>query len=265
MSTPLSGSTIDSTGTWIFRSSGLRTPVSTIVHVRRGPTRKRPTSSSGDCVALRPMRWTSRSASASRRSRVSARCAPRLVCGHGVDLVDDHPLGAGEHLPGLRGEDEVQRLGRRDEHVGRLASHGRALALGRVAGADGDVDVGADALQRSAEVALDVVGERLERRDVDEPRPLLPCRQRVAREPVEPPQEGGQRLARAGGRRDEDVLAGGDGRPRLFLRGRRRLERALEPLSNAGAELLQRHLTEDTEAGQRGVSRARRRRPSSAP
>ena len=49
------------------------------VQVRRGPTRKRPTSSSGDCVALRPIRWTSRSASASRRSSVSARCAPRLV------------------------------------------------------------------------------------------------------------------------------------------------------------------------------------------
>ena len=78
-SAPWSGSTIDSTGTWICRSSSLRMPVSTIVHVRFGPTRNRPTSSSGDCVALRPMRWTGRSASASKRSSVRARWAPRLV------------------------------------------------------------------------------------------------------------------------------------------------------------------------------------------
>ena len=51
-----SGSTIDSTGTWILRSSGLRMPVSTIVQVRLGPTRKRPTSSSGFCVAESPIR-----------------------------------------------------------------------------------------------------------------------------------------------------------------------------------------------------------------
>ena len=68
-----------STGTWIFRSSGLRAPVSTTVHVRFGPTRKRPTSSSGFCVADRPMRCTSWPACSARRSSVMARCAPRLV------------------------------------------------------------------------------------------------------------------------------------------------------------------------------------------
>ena len=54
-------------------------PASTIRAVRRGPTMKRPTSSSGFCVALRPMRWGSWSLSSDRRSSVSARCAPRLV------------------------------------------------------------------------------------------------------------------------------------------------------------------------------------------
>ena len=44
-----------------------------------GPTMNRPTSSSGFCVALRPIRWTSRPAAALRRSSVSARCAPRFV------------------------------------------------------------------------------------------------------------------------------------------------------------------------------------------
>ena len=40
---------------------------------------KRPTSSSGFCVALRPMRCTSWRETASRRSSVSARWLPRLV------------------------------------------------------------------------------------------------------------------------------------------------------------------------------------------
>ena len=69
-----------STGTWICRSSGLRVPASTIVQVRCGPTRKRPTSSSGFCVAESPIRCTSCSDCAASRSSVSARCAPRLVC-----------------------------------------------------------------------------------------------------------------------------------------------------------------------------------------
>ena len=34
-----SGSTMDSTGTWMRRSSGLLTPASTMVHSRDGPTR----------------------------------------------------------------------------------------------------------------------------------------------------------------------------------------------------------------------------------
>ena len=41
---------------------------------------KRPTSSSGFCVADSPIRCTSRSATSTSRSSVIARCAPRLVC-----------------------------------------------------------------------------------------------------------------------------------------------------------------------------------------
>ena len=55
-----------------------------------------------------------------------------------VDLVHDHGLDRGEHLARLRGEQQEQRLGRRDQDVGRLAQHARALAGGRVAGADAD-------------------------------------------------------------------------------------------------------------------------------
>jgi hypothetical protein len=69
-----------STGTWILRSSGLRTPASTIRQARFGPTMKRPTSSSGFWVADRPIRCTGPSAACSSRSKLTAMCAPRLVC-----------------------------------------------------------------------------------------------------------------------------------------------------------------------------------------
>ena len=59
---------------------------------------------------------------------------------HRVDLVHDHPLGAAQDLARPRGEHQVERLGRGDEHVGRLAQHLLALALGRVTGADGHVN-----------------------------------------------------------------------------------------------------------------------------
>jgi hypothetical protein len=86
-----------------------------------------------------------------------------LGLGHGVDLVDDHPFDRAEHLPCARGEHEVERLRRGDEHVGRCAQHLLALALRSVARADRHRHVSADPPQRCAQVALDVVGERLER------------------------------------------------------------------------------------------------------
>ena len=59
-----------------------------------------------------------------------------LGLGDGVDLVHDHLLGAVEDLRRLAGEHQVQRLGRGDEDVRRVADHRLALALRRVAGAD---------------------------------------------------------------------------------------------------------------------------------
>ena len=161
----------------------------------------------------------------------------------GVDLVHDHLLGAVEDLRRLAGEHQVQRLGRRDEDVRRLADHRLALALRRVAGADGDLDVGADAAQRRAQVLLHVVGERLERRDVDEPGAV---RGRLGDEPVERPQERRERLAGAGGRADQGVLARGDRRPGLRLRRRRRIERPPEPLPDLRRKGRERHSSQGT-------------------
>ncbi len=74
-----------------------RWPTSTIV---ARSLRNRATSSIGRTVAERPMRCgfvpPSRATRSSSRSSDSARCAPRLSRGHGVDLVDDDGPHAGE-------------------------------------------------------------------------------------------------------------------------------------------------------------------------
>jgi hypothetical protein len=61
-----------------------------------------------------------------------------------MDLVHDHGLDTGEHRARLAGEDQVQRLGRRDQDVGRVAAHRHPLGLRRIAGADRDRDLAVD-------------------------------------------------------------------------------------------------------------------------
>ena len=70
-----------STGTTTCSSSVFSPPASTMATSRPGPTppRNRATVSRGRCVADRPIRCGGRAARRSRRSRESARCAPRFV------------------------------------------------------------------------------------------------------------------------------------------------------------------------------------------
>ncbi len=75
---------MSSTGMTTSTSSGLLMPASTIVTGRGSPgaaqpPRKRATSSSGRCVADRPMRCGGTVVTSSSRSSDSARWAPRLV------------------------------------------------------------------------------------------------------------------------------------------------------------------------------------------
>ena len=178
---------------------------------------------------------------------------PPLRAGDCVDLVDDHVLDPGQAVAGRAGQEQVERLGGRDQDVGRPPGGGPTLFRARVAGPQADRDLGdritaqgggpGDAGQRRAEVALDVVGQGLERRDVQDPDEpgLLPGRRwaRFANEPVEAPQERGQGLAAAGRRVDQGVPAGRDRCPAPDLgRGRGR-ERRLEPVANGRAECRQ--------------------------
>ena len=125
----------------------MRTPASTIVDLARRADEEAP-----DLLQRILRRAQPDPLDVPRRGRAAARLRLQalererevraaLGGGDGVDLVDDHRLDAAEHLARARGEDQVQRLGRRDQDVGRLAHHRGALALGRVAGADAHAHV----------------------------------------------------------------------------------------------------------------------------
>ncbi len=193
-----------------------------------------------------------------------------LGAGHRVDLVDDHPADAPEDLARLRGEHQVQRLRRGDQDVGRAGLDPAAFARRGVAGAHRDarlVDVLAQPLGREPDpgegrpqVLLDVDGERSQRGDVQDAAPLVGGRRGIGHHAVERPQERRERLARTGRREDQRMLAAGDRRPPLRLRGGGRLERALEPRSDGGGEALQAHRstvprTRDTALGARWLRR----------
>ncbi len=170
--------------------------------------------------------------------------------GHRVDLVDDDVFDATEDLARLAGQEQVQALRGRDEDVGR-ASGDLAAVFGRgVAGAAGDGDAWrcfaeslrreADPRERGPQVALHVVRQSLERRDVENPDvaglAFLDRRARMLGETVERVQEGGQCLAAPRGCVDERVLASRDGCPSLRLGLGGRLETRLEPGANGRRE-----------------------------
>ena len=167
-----------------------------------------------------------------------------------MDLVDDHVLDAAQALARLRSS----AAGRATPGVVMRMSGGRrawtpALLGRRVAGprarreivGSGSPSAGrreGDPGERRPEVPLDVVGQRLERRDVQDPDVPGPLagrrRRRVADEPVEAPQERGEGLAAAGRGVDQRVVAGRDRRPAVGLGRRRRRERAPNQSRTAG-------------------------------
>ena len=183
-----------------------------------------------------------------------------------VDLVDDQRADVVQLLAAaLGGDHQVERLGRGDEDVRRAAHDRLALGLRRVTAAHRRADRGqvvahldgdlADLLERLLEVAVDIVAERLERRDVDDlghvlERPGL----RLAHEDIDAREERGEGLAGAGGGADQRVAAAGDVPPAGALGVGGRVEVAAEPRVDDGVELdagcdrrlRQRHLVTST-------------------
>ena len=206
------GSRMSSSGTTTSTSSSFDRPASTS-SIGRPPETNLPISSIGRCVAESPIRWNGSPVRRSRRSTESARWAPRLVPATAC-TSSRISVRTPVKVSRARGQHQEQRLGRRDQQVGRPAQHRRPLLLRRVSRAHRDVHVRLEAGERPAQVALDVVVERLQRGDVDEPRALAG----LLEQPVEPVEERRKRLARTCRRLDQRVRAGGDLRPAERLR-----------------------------------------------
>src|SRR4029077_20628927 len=101
-----------------------------------------------------------------------------------MDLVDDHrPRGLEHGAPGLRAEEDVKRLWSGHDDMGRKLGGALALSLRRIAGAhpraNSDIREAtrlqrlADAGKRHVEIAMDVVRERFQWRDIDDLRLFL--------------------------------------------------------------------------------------------
>ena len=184
-----SGAVMSSTGTTTLRSQRFSAGGATM-STGAWPPRNLATSSSGRTVALSPMRWAGFSRRASRRSRLTARWAPRLLPATACTssrMTVSTPLRLSLRLGG---EHQEQRLGRGDEDVGRPVLRQRrswavvspdrtpTVRSGSLGSADPVCGV-PDARERRPEVALHVDAERLERGDVQHPAPLRLLRQRV--------------------------------------------------------------------------------------
>ena len=140
-----------------------------------------------------------------------------LALGERVDLVDDDAGDAGEDARRLLvGEHEGEGLRRGEQDVRRVDALAGALGGAGVAGAvldaDGEVHLG----EGRGEVAADVGGERLERRDVEG----VQAGRRRGAELDEGGEEARQRLAAAGRGDEERGRVGGAGEERELVRVR---------------------------------------------
>ena len=223
---------MSSTGTTTSISSGLRDAGVDDGHRARArpsapswPPRKRATSSSGRWVADSPMRCGGRSRERVEPLEARGQVGAALGGGQGVDLVDDHGLDVAQRLAGLRREQQVERLRRGDQEVGRVADQRLALVGRRVAGAHrrpsgsrngtpeplgGEADArpaaraGSSPRRRRAPAAARCRGPG-----------CAPSRRRLGGDqPVDRGEERGEGLAGAGGCAQQRVPAGGDGGPR---------------------------------------------------
>jgi len=178
-----------------------------------------------------------------------------LVPGQSVNLVDDDRGHGFENVatPGSS-EQEIQRLGSCHQEMRRFAQHGLACGGRRIAGPNGDADVGEGKLaggasnlgegldlgERNLEIPVDIVAERLERGDVDHmgPLPQSPF-EPGPNKPVNAREKGRQSLARSGRGGDKGIETPCDGRPTLGLWSGRSIEPGPEPLCDAGVEKIE--------------------------
>ena len=165
-----------------------------------------------------------------------------LVRRHGVNFIHDDGPDVVQHPAALLGrEQQVERFRRRDQDVRRPPDHLLARRAGGVAGADRDADLRPREPRRLGplrnfgqglvQILLDVVTERFERGDVHDLCAVFEATgERLLEQGIKTGEEGGERLAGAGGRGDQDVVARLDRRPASGLHVGGRAEARAEPL-----------------------------------
>ena len=162
-----SSSRRSSTGTTTWRSSSLVVPASTssdraVARDEAADLGERALGG-GQADALRRLRRQPLEPLDRERQMGAA-----LRAGNRVHLVEDQRVHRPERLAGGGGEHEVERLGRRDQDVGRLLDEEAPLAAARVACPHPDAQPRLEPGERAAQVPLDVVVQRLQRRDVQD-------------------------------------------------------------------------------------------------
>ncbi len=165
-----------------------------------------------------------------------------FVVGDGVDFVHDHGFNVAQDCTALVGsEQDVERLRRGHQNVGRPLQHRAALGHERVAGADRSPNLrheqpalarhGENFTQRGFQVFLNIVAQGLQRRDVENLGAISQlATQRLAHQTIDAGKKRGQGLAGAGGSRDKGRPARQDVGPALFLGFSRSAKPAHEPL-----------------------------------
>jgi hypothetical protein len=202
-----------------------------------------------------------------RQCQVRSSLVPR----YRVDLINDHRLDSDQHGPAAFSRyQEIERFRRRDEEVRGAPQHRCPIRGGGVSRSDRDSDLRSieaqfgrdltDLPEGRFEVLVDIDGQGLERRDVDDLRTGFEARPSVARpvHPVDADQECGERLSGSGGSRDQGVAAGSDLAPAAGLGWGRPLGKtALEPRANRGVERVKDGITTGAPVDGAGVGDSR--------
>ena len=182
-----------------------------------------------------------------------------LVSGERMELVnDDGPYRTEHPAPRVGSQQQVERLRRRYEDVGWIAPHAGAFVRRCIAATyrRAQLDVGSAGLEeavtdtgkRYLEILVNIVGQRLERRDVEDDGLVGQARlEGLADQRVDDGKKRGEGLARTGGRRDERRASVADRRPGGLLRLGRSLRELLpKPTRDRGVKHLQVHLFHDS-------------------
>jgi hypothetical protein len=168
-----------------------------------------------------------------------------------MDLVNDHRIDRAQDLAGLRSQHQIQRLGRRDQDLRRMAPQPRPIFRRRITRPDGDRGLMVNSTiaiggrphpgQRRTEISLDIDPQGFQRRNVQHPHArVATCGGRFRIDPARrgPPgkhdavdgdQERRQRLSRAGRSQQQRVMTAGDHGPSQNLSRCRRVERVQKP------------------------------------